>query len=36
MGKTSKFFNIIAGLSLVMMLLGSTSIPARADYDKEL
>ncbi len=36
MRKANKFFNIIAALSLVMMLLGSTSIPARADNEKEL
>ena len=36
MRKASLFFNIIVALSLVMMLLGSTSIPARADNEKEL
>ena len=36
MRKASLFFNVIVAFSLVMMLLGSTSIPARADNDKEL
>ncbi len=36
MRKANLFFNIIVALSLVMMLLGSTPIPAYADNDKEL
>ena len=36
MHKANKFFNIIAALSLVMMLLGSTSIPVGAENDQEL
>ena len=36
MRKGKLFFHIIAALSLMMMLLGSTSTPASAENDKEL